>query len=294
MKALSCGIVLVIACGGDKAGPDAYVKTCVKDGGESCFQIPTGVVTNRDGMPSALGCNGPTTAAAPVPVTFSGKIVGYGSSAGIPSAMLTLYSDIHLQTQVGSATAAADGTYSLTLAKGTPDLMWSRGSAAGFLDTYVYWFHPNLAMGNYTGFNGQLVTSDNIESAALLVKEIWDPTKHVIAGTVLDCNRVIVQHAEVVVSSTSGSRTFVDGISTYYGVPGAVPIVAPPDQRGDTNDNGAFAIFHLPPDQPLYVQAWGFTSDAAVAQGADGLTLLQETPINVAVNSVTSMFLFLK
>jgi hypothetical protein len=295
MKLVSCGIVGLVACGSGTSGPDAYVKTCVKDGGEVCFQLPTARLTDRDGNPSTLGCGPIVPKPAPAAVTFTGKVTKYGVSTAIPSAQLELFSDVGLQNRVTTTTSAADGTYSLTVPQGTPDLMWTRATAdSTFLVTHVYGFHAPLDQGNYTNFNVQIVTSDNVESAALLVKEIWDPAKHVIAGTVLDCNRVVVQHAEISLSSTSGTRTFVDGVSTYYGVPGAVPIVAPPDQRGDTNDNGAFAVFHLPPGQPLYVQAWGFLDDAAVAQGEAGLTMFAEDPINVAANEVTSMNLWLK
>lgn len=295
MKGLSCGIVLLVGCGGGKAGPDAYVRTCVKDGGETCFQVPTAPVSDRNGAPSVLGCGNIVPQPSLVPVTFSGKVMRYGVSTVIPNAHLEIFSDRGFQNKVGDATSAADGTYSLTLPAGTPDLEWSRATAdSTFLVTNVYQFYPNLRQGDYTNFNPQIVTSDNIESAALLVKEIWDPSKHVIAGFVFDCNRVIVEHAEVVVSTTSGTRTFVDGVSTYYGVPGAIPIVAPPDQRGDTNDNGAFAVFHLPPDQTFYIQVWGFVSASAMSSGADGLTLLQEVPFNGIANSATSMNVWLK
>jgi hypothetical protein len=121
------------------------------------------------------------------------------------------------------------------------------------------------------------------------VKEIWDTTSMTAAGTVYDCNRMVVQHVAVTVSITSGSRAFVPGLSVYYGAPGVVPLAVPPDERADTNDNGAFALFRIPDGQHVFVQAWGFLDAAAQAKGEAGLTLIGEQVVHGVANAVANV-----
>ncbi len=296
VKHVICGVVLA-ACGGGKAAPDAAPdapsRACEDMGGANCFQIPTAPLQTRDGVASALGCGfTPTPAAAAV--TFSGKVLTYGTSKPVPSASIALFSSADHATMVGSGTSMADGTYSLEVEAGTTNELFGEFSATGFLDLTTYNVRLDLNAGDFTNFNLQCVTSDNIESAGLLVKEDWDPTVMVVAGTALDCNNVIVEHAAIAVSTTQGQRVFAPRASVYYGVAGAVAIADPPEDRGDTNDNGVFAVFHLQPGPMVYIQMWGFVNAAAMAQGEAGLTLIAEEPIYPVANSAASFNLWTK
>jgi hypothetical protein len=171
-------------------------------------------------------------------------------------------------------------------------MMWGELSAATYVDQFPHAFRYDFSQGDITQYNLRAALADNVESAALLVKEIWDPASMVAAGYVLDCNRMIVMHAAVALSTTSKTRTFAPRASVYYGAPGAVPLAVPPEDRADTNDNGAFAVFHIQIGQPLYLQAWGFVDAAAQAKGEAGLTLIGEQPVHVAANSLANVQLW--
>ncbi len=284
-------MLVVTGCGGGGSTPDAFVKTCQNTGGELCFQLPTAPLSTRDGNPSALGCGPIVPALSTSAVNVSGNVEPYGATTPIPNAQLHVYSDVNWSTTVATGTSAADGTYTMQFPAGTPNLLWGSYSAAGYLTENSHAQRANLAQGNVTGYNLHLFTSDFVESAAILVKENWDPAYNGIAGTAFDCNRLVVEHAAIAVSSTSGTRTFIDGTSLYYGVAGAVPLAAPSDQRGDTNDNGVFAVFRVPAGTQ-YVQMWGFVDANAMAQGEAGLTLVGEQPIHAVANELTTVALW--
>jgi hypothetical protein len=282
----------VMGCGGSDPAPDAsLLKPCKEMGGAACFHLPTAPVSTRDGAPSALGC-GLVTHPAPSPVTFSGIVKSFSSNKPIPNATIKVFGSADYGTPIATATSdATDASYSLTVPTGT-DREYGEFSAEGFLTFYPEDVRPNLTMGDVSMYNLQLVTSDAVEGAALLVKEIWDPEAAVFAGTALDCNGLIIEHAEVVVSTVAGQRAFAPGVSVYYAVAGAAPIVASPDDRIDTNDNGTFALFHLKPGVAVYAQLWGFVDATAQAKGEAGLTLLAEHPLHVVANTAGNISLW--
>lgn len=281
---------LLAACGGGgDAMPDAASRACQDMGGSACFQLPTAPLQNRDGAPSALGCGPLVPTPAASALTISGSVLSYGTSKPVPGATIKLYSSASFATPFATATSAADATYSLDIPAGTPDQLWGEYVADGYLTVMPHGHRFDFANGNLADFNLRAVTPDNIESAALLVKEIWDPSAMAAVGNLYDCNRLVVMHAAVTLSSTSKTRTFVAGAPMYYGSPGAVPLAVPPEDRADTNDNGAFVAFHVPPGQQLYIQAWGFVDAAAQAQGEAGLKLIAETPLHTMANAAANV-----
>lgn len=292
MKRVGLWVVLAACGGGDKATVDAPNTACKDMGGSACWYMPTAPLSTRDGTPSALGCGAVVPATAPAAVNVSGKLVAFSGGTAVPNGTIKVYSSADFATPIVTATSAADGTYSVVYPMGTPELLWGEFSATGYLTLFPEAVRPDLSHGDVTNYNLRIATPDDIEAAAIPVKELWDPTVAVVAGTALDCNRVVVMHAAVVLSSTSGTRTFVDHVSLYYGAAGVVPLAVPPDDRMDTNDNGAFAIFRVPGGQPLFVQMWGFKDAAAQAQGEAGLTLVAEWPLHSAVNAVSNVQLW--
>jgi hypothetical protein len=289
----ACAAWLLVACGGGgEAMPDAPSRACQEMGGSACFQLPTAPLQNRDGAPSALGCGALTPTPSAAALTITGTVLSFGNSKPVPNAALALYSSASYATPFATATSLADGTYSMAIAAGSPDVAWAEAIAPDYLGVYVHAFQFDFSQGDIADFNPRVLTADNVESAALLIKEIWDPSVMVAVGNVYDCNEVVVMHAAVALSSTSGTRTFVAGAPMYYGAPGAVPLAVPPEDRGDTNDNGAFVTFHVPPGQTLYLQAWGFVDAAAQARGEAGLTLVGEQPLHTVANVAANVSLW--
>jgi len=287
-------LVIVVGCGGGEDQPDAgLLKPCKEMGGSACFQLPTAPISTREGAASALNCYVPRP--APASVTFSGVVRQFGSSTKlVTNATIKLYGSPDYATPIATTTSSAtDATYSITVPAGT-ERLYGEFSGADYLTIYPEDVRPDLTMGDLTMFNLQMVTPDIIEGAAIPVKELWDPESAVFAGTALDCNGLIIMHAAVVVSTVQGQRAFAPGVSVYYGAAGAAPIAIPPDDRADTNDNGAFALFHLKPGTQLYAQSWGFIDAAAQAKGEAGLTLISEHPLKVVPNTAGNISLWAK
>ena len=283
-------LLTVAACGGDDGGgsPDANTinQDCKSMGGEACFQLPTAPMINSDGAPSSLGCSAYVPRTSTSVVNFTGKVIFFGTNNAIAGAQIDVYNSISYQTPVASATSAADGTYTLTIPAGSNDVFWTSVAGPGALTAYAHDFRADLFNGDVPDFNLRLFTPANIEGATGLVGGMWDTSRAVFAGYAVDCDKRVIEHAVAVVSSTQGTRTFVAGPQVYYGAPGAVPLAVPPTDRADTNDNGIVAILGLPPGDNLHLQLWGFRDAAALAQGADGLSLIADHPLHVVAQGV--------
>lgn len=282
-------VVLAGACGDPEPAPIPG-EHCKAEGGAACFQLPTAPMINQDGEPSAIGCGPFEVTESTAPITFAGVVETFGGGEPIADADLAIFDAVDFAEPIVSATSGDDGTYTFSIPAGTPDLLWTERGSEGFLTAYFHAFRPDLSGDtDYSSFDLPMFTVENIEGASVLAEERWDTATAVAAGNALDCDRRVIQHATVVASSTSGSRTFIDGVSVYYGAPGAVPIVVPATDRPDTNDNGAFAVFRLPPGEEVYVQTWGFPDEGALAEGEDGLVLIGEQPVHIVADSVVQM-----
>lgn len=289
---MSSLIVAVGGCGGGgEAAPDASIAVaCKAMGGEACFRLPTAPLVTPDG-PANIGCGPIVPTASPTAVTFTGKVAQFGTSAPIPNAEVKLFTSPDYTTAIATTVSDSSANYSITLPQGTPDYMWGSVSGAGYLTSYIHSFRPDLSMGDVPDFNLSIFKPANLEGAAVLVDETWDEAYAVAAGFIRDCDRRLVEHAAIVVSSAPGTRAFTSA-TMYYGAPGAVPLAVPLDERSDTNGNAAYAAFRVPPGQPLYLQAWGFPDAAAMAKGETGLKLIAEERMHVVANSVVAMTMF--
>lgn len=287
---MALSLVLVAACGGDDGGgsPDASTinQDCQSMGGEACFQLPTAPMINSDGAPSALGCSAYVPRTSTSAMSYNGKVTFFGTSNAIAGAQISAFSSVAYQNPVTTTTSAADGTYTLTVPAGTPDVLWTSVGGPGALTAYYHDFRADLFNGDVADFNLRLFTPANIEGATGLVGGMWDAARAVFAGYAVDCDQRVIEHAVAVVSSAQGTRTFVAGAQVYYGAPGVVPLAVPPADRGDTADNGIVAILGLPPGDNLRIQVWGFLDAAALARGAAGLTLIADHPLHVVANGV--------
>jgi hypothetical protein len=287
---MALSLLTVAACGGDDGGgsPDANTinQDCQSMGGAACFQLPTAPMNNSDGAPSALSCSAYVPRTSTSAMSYSGKVSLFGTSTVIEGATVAAYSSVAYENAVATTTSAADGTYTLNIPAGSSDVFWTSVGGPGALTAYYHDFHADLFNGDVTDFNLRLFTPANIEGATGLVGGMWDANRAVFAGYAVDCDDRVIEHAVALVSSTQGTRSFVAGPQVYYGAPGAVPLAVPPADRGDTADNGIIAVLGLPPSDNLHLQLWGFRDAAALARGADGLTLVADLPLHVFANGV--------
>ena len=268
------------ACGGDGESRDP--ARCHLDGGEHCFQVPTAVMVSHfedQDLDTVIGCGPLEPALAATNVTLSGTITDYSGGGEVADATITIYDDEDFTNEIGNATTAADGTYSIGLPAGTPDILFGTLEADGYVTLHDYNGRPDLT-GATAELNLVMATEELLDTFAGLVDTDLDPDGAIVAAIASDCDRNSIEHVAAVVSATSGERDFVDGVNLFYTAAGALPVPVTPDVRGDSNDNGLIAILNVPA-QPVYLQLWGFPDEAALARGEDGLELVAEYAIDL-------------
>jgi hypothetical protein len=85
--------------------------------------------------------------------------------------------------------------------------------------------------------------------------------------------------------NVGGVDTPIIASTFYFNTSTGLP--AKHKDRQATDQDGLFTIFNLPPiSGTAYIQVWGFKTDADVAKGAAGLTLLAELPSPVIADNV--------
>jgi hypothetical protein len=201
-------IAVLVGCGsGGGSDPDAgAAEACLEHGGAACFQLPTAPMTTAEGEASTIGCGPVVPEPSTEAVTYTGFVQFFGGGEPIAGAEVEIFPSGAFDTPVASATSGADGAYTLTFPAGTPDVLWASVTAPGALLNYRHAFRLDLASGDVADFDIAMFTPENIEGASVLVEERWDPERAGIAGLVLDCDRRVIMHAAVTVSSVSGLR----------------------------------------------------------------------------------------
>ena len=213
----------------------------------------------------------------------------HSGAAAVAGATITVHDRDDFTSPIVSATSAQDGTYSLVVPAGTPDRLFVTSTAVGFVDASYANLRPDLSQAAVTDYTLWLSTEVFLDAALALVDDTWDHATASIAGFAFDCDRRKLEHAAVTVSSTSGQRDFVPGVSVFYSA-GDIPLPAPPDVRGDTSVNGGAAVVNVPADGPAYLQVWGFPDAAALSDGEAGLVLVAEYPLTRFSGKVLAFF----
>ena len=229
---------------------------------------------------------------------LSGQVVDFmNMSNGVPNTSIDIFSDIDYQTPFVSA-LVTDGTgkFTTTIPVGKTRVGFKL-HASGYMDTFLlnqYWDPANttdtISIGDI---------SSGLASAlpAFIDFERVQGTG-VLAGAMRDCQHHEVSNAIATVSSVSMMPTHLQGTVSVAGVD--TPVIAStfyfnsstglPAKHKDkaaTDPDGLFTIFNLPPiSGTAYIQVWGFKTDADVAKGMDGLTLLAELPAPVLSDNV--------
>jgi hypothetical protein len=268
-------VILLGGCGGESADPGI----CHVDGGAACFQLPTAPMIAHAGdivRPAATGCGAVSPVDSLVEVSVSGVVRDYNGSTPVPGATVEVYDEDGYDTPVATAVADDAGAYQATLPVGTPDVLYGKVIAPGYVDVYVHQQRADLTQPTLAGVDWLTSTDAFLGTVAGVVEVQRQPGTATLATIVWDCERGPIEHAAVAVSATAGERDFVAGASVFYTLSGALPLPVPPEMRADSSDNGAVAIFNAPVDGRLYVQVWGFPDEAALDRGEDGLALVAE------------------
>jgi hypothetical protein len=309
---LGLSAVLLAACGGsnnnnsaDAGPPDAGPPTNIG------FTLPTkgthanmssttgGTTTWTDLGPADWTClNTPSTdAPLAAAMTLSGTVVDFmDMSKPVATPMVTAFSDIDYMNPFDTQTGDGSGKFTMTIPAGKTRVGF-KVHATGYMDTFLlnqYWMPNSTA--------NDLSIGDISQGLATALPAFIDferqPGTGVLAGAMRDCQHHEVSNAIATVSSVSMLPMHLQGTVMVSNM--TVPIIAStfyfdsstglPAKHKDkqaTDPDGLFTIFNLPPiTGTAYMQVWGFKTDADVAQGMAGLTLLAELPSPVLADNV--------
>jgi hypothetical protein len=272
-------LFLLAACDGDEP------PTCEGDGGQACFRLPTDVVTAYDPADALVGtpqrgCGLPYYAPAAAGTVLTGTVADW-SATGIGDVSLSLYPTAAYATPFATTTTAADGSYSVAIPAGSPGIVFSETSGPGRIVVRQHMAGIDYTRPRGWGSNTHAEIDQFLEPLSSATGVAWEPGLAAADIHAYDCSVNHLEHVAIVVSSTSGTRTFVAGAITSYASATGIPEAF--DAQPETTRNGSAYVL-LPPGT-YYAQLWAFVDAAALARGAEGLTLLGEQPFTAQADA---------
>lgn len=278
-----------MACGGD----DGDSGTCEDDGGASCFEPPAAAMIAHDPDGGSGPANYACAAFAPVTstqaVTINGTVKHYTNSTPLAGITLEAHATLAFASPIVTATTASDGSFSVSMPSGTQSVFHIKATGSSILPAFAAYqkFDTTMTTIDMVDFRGP--TADVLDTLTGLVRVDQQPGKGSIALSVSDCDGNSVEHAIVTISTASKAPTHAPGINVFYTAPGDFPLPLIRSEQVATNDNGAAAVLNVTPSSgTLFAQAWGFLTEADVAQGRDGLTLVAEWEVPIEADAVSA------
>ncbi|HEY1547711.1 MAG TPA: hypothetical protein VGG28_07825 [Kofleriaceae bacterium] len=287
----SVAVVVLVACGGgsnnspsDAAGP-----------GSAGFDKPTLVVhantQNPDGSwadagPADLSCLGTagSDTATTVAVQLMTTVKDFQQQTIVPSAMVIAFPGIDYATPFDTETADTNGNVTMNIPVGTTRFGYEMTAASQFptflLNQIV---DPSTAMQTLAEI--QSVSGSTAATLPALIGQTRTPGTGVVAGTFRDCQTRPVSNFVVTVSTTPTTATAIAGSEAYYFSPISMPLPVRHTVADSASGNGIFMVIQLPVSATAYVQAWGYTSSAAI--GGD-MTLLSQLEAPVLADTVVT------
>jgi hypothetical protein len=239
--------------------------------------------TYTDVGPADLSCLGTasTDTTTTVAVTLATIVKDFQNQTAIPSAMVTAFAGINVTSPFDTQTADANGNVTVTIPVGTMRFGFDMNATNQF---------PTLLLNQKVDPSTASQTLDEIQSVSAataatlsaLIGEARVTGTGVVAGAVRDCQAREMSNFVVTVSSTPATATPIVGAQAYYFV-NSLP--ARHNVLDSAGQDALFMVIQLPVAATAYVQAWGYTTDAAV--GGD-MTLLSQLQAPVLADTVVT------
>ncbi len=277
-------VTALAGCADDKQPADPYA--CMAAGGEACFQLPANPILAADalGKPAqpALDCAPYEVKTSAAPVTFSGTTTNALDRAPTPLVHIEAFADLAMTSLLGETISDEVGDYMLTI-PAMPSQLFVRTTATGALPLHFLYERSEVGAGQAPMFELWTASRANVAATLELVGDRFASNASQVTGFALDCdgNRLVNVIANVAPSSAAGgARTFEPDVRTYYAIDRSTPALGRRTELAQTTIAGSFTASNVKSGRH-YLQVWGFRSESAIADGADGLTLLGEAELAV-------------
>ncbi len=293
---VSIGLGLV-ACGGGggTAAVDAPAGNLDAPGQDIGFAKPTKalkanmeVSTNtwRELGPANLAClNTPTAdTATTVAVTLATTTLDFEKLMAVGSIGVTAFPSIDIASPFDTQTSDPTGVVSIHVPVGTKRFGVKMTSAQDF-DTLL--LNQKVAPGMATQMLDkiQVVSKTTGASIPAIIGIVRTPGTGIVAGAVRDCDAHEISNFVATVSSTAATATPLDKARTFYFSSSLKTPVHHNQEPASTND-GLFAALEVPVTPTVFVQAWGYPTDADLA--SDHLVLISELEVPIVADTVVT------
>lgn len=251
------------------SAPPPNPDDCVVLGGGYCFDPPSAPLAVASGDPAVIGCE--VADGWTGPRTFTARVVDLQDDEPVGGAVVELFADGDLGAPDLTATADAAGAFTLAVPDGTTVRPITRTRHPDAVDT-LEWFGELEA-------DRQSVSLATVDAMPAFIGQTVTPGLGLIIVRALDCMGRPVAHAVAALSYTpTGScPDFTSYMGPYYFTCCDTNLPSRRSLVHETTANGLALIIEAPPTadgEVVWVQVWGFATEADVAAGRDGLRLL--------------------
>lgn len=270
---------------GDNPGfivPSASTRANVKSGG-----------TWSDVGAADWSCLGTPSADQPptTPIALSGRAIDFQTGEGVGAAQIQAFAIAAPTSVLGTATSsdvtATRGQFTMALAPLPPSARRYAFSlvSPGTLKTYIV--DRYLTPGAPQTIQLPGVSESTAEALPAFIGITRDRQKALVFGAMVDCQGRAVSNAVATMSHTPTTVSQPAGMTTFYFSAASSSLPVRHNIAPVMNRDGLFMVLDVPVLSTVYVQVWGFRTDAELA--ASTMTLLGETRAIAEANSVTSV-----
>lgn len=292
---VSVGLGLSACGGGGGVAVDALVGNLDAPGQDIGFAKPTKslkanmeVSTNTwsEIGPANLACLGTPTAdtATTVVVTLATTTTDFEKLMPVGSIGVTAFPVIDIGAPFDTKTSDPTGAVSLRVPVGTKRFGFKMTSTQDF-DTLLLNQKVAADMAAQTLAKIQVVSKTTGASIPAIIGIVRTPGTGIVAGAVRDCDAHEISNFVATVSSTAATASPIDKAKTFYFSSNLNTPVHHNQEPASTND-GLFVALEVPVTPTVFVQAWGYPTDADLA--SDHLVLVSELEVPIVADTIVT------
>ena len=292
---ISVGLGLGACGGGGSASVDAPSTTLDAPGQDIGFAKPTKslkanmeVSTNTwsELGPANLACLGTPTSDMPttVAVSLATTTLDFEKAMPVGSIAVTAFPGISTTAVFDTQTSDGSGAVSLHIPTGTTRFGVKMTSPVDF-DTLLLNQKVAPDTATQTLAKIQIVSKTTGTSIPALIGIVRTPGTGIVAGAVRDCDAHEISNFVATISRVAATASPVDQAKTFY-FSSSLNLPVHHNQEAASTNDGLFVALEVPVTSSVFVQAWGYPTDADLA--SDHLVLISQLEVPIITDTVVT------